>query len=258
MRRDVTGCSRVLTVLVLFALSVPVLAAAAGAGQDNDRGAVGIFPTSSVPYGRTYGDWMAAWQQWATSMPYTNHPLFDTADPSTGQSGPVWFLGGKFCALGETCGSNHVVRQITVPAGTALFFPIFDVEVSAVEMGGGDANNAAIKDINGLRQAAASWAAMALNLSLEVDGVEVPHLQRRFHVQSSAFGFYLPKDDIFTAVGEGTFTEGYYFPGVDDGFYVMLEPLAPGRRHTIHFHAEFPGSPDNWVLDGTYHVHVQR
>ena len=258
MRRRFKGLSAVLAVLVLLALSVLVPSPVAYAQQDHDRGAVNIFPTTSAPYGRTYGDWTAAWQQWATSMPYTRHPLFDSADPSTGQSGPVWFLGGKFCALGETCGSNQVVRKITIPAGTALFFPIFDVEVSAVEMGGGDANNASIKDINGLRQAAESWSEMALNLALEVDGMDVPHIQRRFHVQSNAFGFYLPKDDIFTAVGEGVFTEGYYFPGVDDGYYVMLEPLTPGRSHTIHFHAEYPGSPANWVLDVTYHVQVQR
>ena len=258
MKRQSKEVSRVVIVLFLLALSVSVVSLTAYAGQKDDHGAATTVPTTSVAYGRTYGDWMAAWQQWATSMPSTQHPLFDTAEPSTGQSGPVWFLGGKFCALGETCGTNQVVREITIPADTALFFPIFDVEVSAVEMGGGDANKATPKDINGLRQLAESWALMAFNLSLEVDGVYVPHVQKRFHVQSSAFGFYLPNDNLFTAVGEGTFAEGYYFPGVDDGYYVMLEPLAPGRSHTIHFHAEYPGSPDNWVLDVTYHVRVRR
>ena len=117
MKRHGKGFSGVLTVLVLLALSVLVASPVASGQQDNDRGAASIFPTTSSPYGRTDGEWMAAWQQWATSMPYTHHPLFDSADPSTGQSGPVWFLGGKFCALGETCGNNHVVRESRFPQG---------------------------------------------------------------------------------------------------------------------------------------------
>lgn len=33
-------------------------------------------------------------------MPPAGHPLFDAADRGSGQSGPVWFPGGRFCALG--------------------------------------------------------------------------------------------------------------------------------------------------------------
>ena len=113
-----------------------------------------------------------------------------------------------------------------------------------------------MKDINGLRQAAEQNTDYDTNVSLEVDGVRVPNLAQNFRVQSTVFGFYLPKDDIFTAVGEGTFAPGYYFPGVDDGYYVMLKPLSSGREHTIHFRAEAPHW--NWVLDITYFVQVHR
>src|SRR5262245_57270273 len=55
-----------------------------------------VFPVHSHPFGMTYGQWSAAWWQWATSLSADHHPLFDTADLSTGQSGHVWFLGGTF------------------------------------------------------------------------------------------------------------------------------------------------------------------
>jgi len=252
MKAQFKGISMVFAIALLLALILPVTSQSA----QNDQGGVSVFPADSSPYGRTYGEWMASWQQWATGMPYTHHPLFDTADASTGQSGPVWFLGGKFCSLNApNCGTNNVVRHITIPAGKALFFPIVDTEVSTVETGGGDVNNAnAIKDINSLRQLAEQYTNYATIVRLDVDGTSVP--LQNFRVRSTAFGFYLPQHDIFTAVGEGTFTPGDYFPGVDDGYYVMLEPLSAGRQHTIHFHAEEPNF--SWILDITYFVQVQR
>lgn len=218
--------------------------------------AVKIFPADSTPYGRSYGEWMAAWQQWATSIPATSHPLFDTAPADKGQSGPVFFLGGKFCPIDSECHTDSVVRKITVPPGKALFFPIMDAEYSTVETGGGSMDGPnAIADINGLRQAAEQAVNIYTNLSLEVDGVKVRNLEA-FRVQSSAFEFYLPEDDIFTAIGEGSFTPGYYFPGVDDGYYVMLEPLAAGKEHIIRFHGEAPIW--SWVLDVTYRITVDK
>lgn len=242
MNTRLKGISTFLIVLLTTVLTVSSAFANSNAGPN-------IFSTDSAPYGRSYGEWMASWQQWATSIPASAHPLLvDTAPGETGQSGPVWFLGGKFCAVSnQNCGTSNVVRQITIPAGTALFFPIIDGEFSTLETG--------IKDINGLRQMAYSYANGAKNLSLEIDGINVPNLQN-FRVQSTVFGFYLPPDDFFTAVGEGPFTPGDYFPGIDDGYYVMVKPLTAGRQHTIHFHAEQPDY--GFVLDITYFVNVQR
>ena len=39
-----------------------------------------VVNPSSVAYGRTYGEWSSAWQQWALSIPVAHHPLFDNDD----------------------------------------------------------------------------------------------------------------------------------------------------------------------------------
>jgi hypothetical protein len=56
----------------------------------------GVIPPHAKPYGMTYGEWSAKWYQWQYSLPVDQHPLFDTADCSEGQTGKVWFLGGTF------------------------------------------------------------------------------------------------------------------------------------------------------------------
>src|SRR5262245_11884284 len=53
-----------------------------GPGANNP----GVLPPQSNPYGASYGEWSAKWWQWAFSMPHTDHPLFDTAPVSEGQS----------------------------------------------------------------------------------------------------------------------------------------------------------------------------
>src|SRR5690242_15482225 len=79
--------------LAIFVLTSPVTSCVATAqGNPNP----GVIPVNASPYGATYGEWSARWWQWAFSLPVDHHPLFDTADCSAGQSGPVWFLGASF------------------------------------------------------------------------------------------------------------------------------------------------------------------
>src|SRR5690242_17543598 len=92
-------------------------------------GAAQVISPGSVVGGRTYSEWAAAWEQWALSIPATAHPLFDSppgnpADCSTGQmtpdgkTGPVFFLGGKFCrSNANSCTPGTATRRCTVPAG---------------------------------------------------------------------------------------------------------------------------------------------
>jgi len=225
-------------VLVLAVLATPIAVAQF------------VVDPNAVAYGRTYGEWSAAWQQWALSVPVANHPLFDNGDCSVGQSGPVWFLGGKFCAIGNpNCGTSNVVRSCTIPAGKALHVAVVNAEWSVLEM------NDPKFQIADLRSLAAGFIDGATNISLTLDGMKIPHLKNNFRVQSSAFIFTIPDDNLFNAVGEGPYLGGSYFPGVDDGIYVMLSPLRPGP-HQVHFHTYVPAY--NFTLDITYNLTVTK
>jgi hypothetical protein len=257
MRKHMWAVVVMILVIVsgLLVLGVPSILAG-----DNDREEPKVFDRDSVVYGRTFGEWSAAWEQWADSIPVANHPLFDNGDCSVGQSGSVWFLGGKFCANNATnCGYTGIVRQCTVPAGKALYFPVLNSEDSALEEKYFPTGTTSKTQIAELRSYVESGIDGATNFSCDVDGAEIAHLKRRFRVQSSAFGFTLPADNYFKAVypspGSASFTAGKYFPAVDDGVYVMLAPLSPGH-HVIHFAGSFPIY--SFSLDITYHLTVTK
>jgi hypothetical protein len=229
-------------VLALVVLAVPSIMAQSAGPK--------VIKPDSVAFGRTYSEWSAGWWQWALSIPVKNHPLFDNGDCGVGQSGSVWFLGGKFCATDATnCGTNNIVRACNLPAGKALYVGGLNAENSALEL---NDPKAQIADLRSYSAAAMDGAA---NLVFEIDGAAIPHLQDRFRVQPTAFGFTIPDDNLFTAIGEGNFTGGAYFPAVDDAVYVMLSPLPPGP-HQVHFHAALPVY--NFTLDITYQLMVAK
>src|SRR5713101_9232359 len=84
---------KLIAVLIVLGLIVAV-PGVPGAFAKNPN--PGVLPPQSHAFGMTYGEWSAAWWQWAFSLPVDHHPLFDTADCSAGQSGKVWFLGASF------------------------------------------------------------------------------------------------------------------------------------------------------------------
>jgi hypothetical protein len=259
-----------------------VLGFAAPALADNQWGqGYPVIPRESVAFGKTYGDWAAAWWQWALSMPPTNSPLYDTAGCGGGQTGldgntgPVFFLGGKYCVAGSSCTPGVVTRACTVPAGKALFFPVVNVEDTVLEEGTNptpecnptNASPPPPTTINCLRQAVLDAMDTAANLSLQIDSQSIPNdvLKTYFREQSPVFDFTLPNatNNLFVNGGEGPFTgcslapagvPGTCFIGVDDGVYVMLSPLSAGS-HTLHFLGTI--QQFNFSLNITYHLTVQ-
>src|SRR5262249_33125691 len=102
MKRTARWFGMVWVVAVVVAMASPAHAQRGHIAADNGSGArgnPGVLPPSSNPYGRSYGEWGAAWWQWALSLPLSESPLNDPtgAHIAAGQSGPVWFLSGTFC-----------------------------------------------------------------------------------------------------------------------------------------------------------------
>ncbi len=210
-----------------------------GAGDPNP----GVIPPNAEAYGMTYGEWSAKWWQWAYSLPVNQNPFFDEngncSHGANGQLGPVWFLTGVVNVSGTA------VRNCTVPAGKALFFPILNVECSTLEGNGSTEAE--------LRACTASFMDLVTNVAAEIDGVSIQNLQD-YRAASPLFTFGpLPDNNVLQLFGFDA-PAGATSVSVADGFYLMLAPLSVGQ-HTIHYSGTF-GPPINFTLDITYHLTI--
>ena len=233
---------KTLTKYLQFAVltgALPLLLASAVAAQNPNPT---VLPPNSKAHGMSCDEWGDAWWQWALSIPADVNPLLDSTGEfaAVGQSGSVWFLAG-------TQGGT-VERTVTVPAGKALFFPIFNsVWVNFPELGDdpwSEVQEAFARALIG------DSVDNAPPLSCEIDGRPVKNITA-YRCQTPDDGEYLvdiPQDDIW---GLTTFFEldpGWYGPSVSDGYFLMLAPLSAGQ-HTIHFAAD-------GFLDVTYNITV--
>ncbi|MDB5059942.1 MAG: hypothetical protein JWO59_3414, partial [Chloroflexi bacterium] len=213
--------------LVVLLLAVPVRGTRA-AGNTNP----GILPPESKPYGLTYAQWSVGWWQWALSIPTSDNPLLDQtgANCRAGQSGHVWYLAGLFNASGT------VTRFCTVPVGTALFFPIFNIECDTTPP------PIQLDQCPGLL---APIFAGITSLKGDIDGRAIDSLttkscpqvqgnvfvlgQPSYCVASEPYAVTLPANNLEGAP-PGT------YQAVNEGVYLLLTPLSAGT-HTIHFAA---------------------
>jgi hypothetical protein len=239
----ISGCLLAAILGITPAVSLAGVPGARSLPNNSGNSNPAVLPVQSHAYGLSYSEWSARWWQWFFSLPIDSSPLFGTADCSFGQSGPVWFLGG-----GPSPRPN-----CTVPAGTALFFPIINAECSNLE-----GNGTTDSDLRGCANFIESLIDPA-TLNATLDGVPLTSLSQ-YRVQSPLFTFGpLPANNLITyfciAQGEGcpAAPAGTTGISVSDGFYLMLHPLPPGS-HTLHFHGEIPVA--NFVVDMTYHLTV--
>ena len=174
----------------------------------------------------------AQWWEWALSIPTGQNPMLDLTgeDCMVGQRGDLWFLAGVFAANG-----GAVTRACSVPEGKTLFFPVINsVNTNTPDCGQGGVNFNVKKLISLIKP----FIDAAHDLSVKVDGRRLYGQQIR-RVLSLPFATAIPADNVFGPDACGTATPlpaGIYSPSMDDGYYVLLPPLKPGR-HTLAFHA---------------------
>lgn len=216
----------------LLALGLGAALATTVAAKDANPAAT-IFPPASEPYDMTYGEWAAAWQQWAFGVPAPGNPLLDEKGDAAanGQSGPVWFLAGNF--------GGTTTREITVPRNVGLFFPVvnsFFVRTEETEP----------TDIDGIRDIIVPPLADA-QFACEIDGQPVANLAS-YYTETPLFDQTFPADNIFGLAPDT------YGPAMNAGYYLMLKPLRVGE-HVIHFTGAVPFY--NFSLDVTYKITVK-
>ena len=194
-----------------------------------------VIQQDQIAYGRSMAEWTAAWWQWAFSVPASHHPLFELGECSVGQSGPVWFLGGKFCQTGQTCPST-ATRSCTIPRTKAILFPLANVEDSAPEEPNWGCGNGMAPLVSGtiaeMRACIEYWTNQDGELYAFLDGAPLVTNKEKMRVRSVEYAVTMPDDNLLNAIGEGPFAGGTYSPAVDDGYYVMLSPL-PAGVHTL-------------------------
>jgi hypothetical protein len=160
-----------------------------------------------------------------------------------GQRDVVWFLAGTFVTA--TTPTN---RNCSIPGNATLFFPIANSININVPFMCGQQESLSVAQ---LRAASKMFIDGVNIMSVTVDSVDYKSKLQR--IRSEVFAGALPLDNLFNLLcGDGIPSAGIYSPAVDEGYYLLLQPLAPGN-HTIHFTVE---GPMNFVQDVTYTVTV--
>lgn len=246
--------TRKTTLLAAFAVLATCAALLAAAAP-----AFAASPDVGKTYGRTFGEWSAAWWQWLLSIPASENPLNAVdgeVDCTLGQSGPVWFLAGA--APGTTA-----VRSCTVPRGKALFFPAVNL---AFTYSPGETLNVVEKRaiLDGvLNDTEPGFLAdfgfpgsRVCEVGITLNGEPTLYSVPTARVQSPAFPLVASDEPVLNFPPGPVDDEA-----VSDGFWALLPPLSPGE-HTLRISGRFceidsfETHPFFGALDVTYHLTV--
>jgi hypothetical protein len=188
-----------------------------------------------MPYARLAADW---WQ-WVLETPTADNPLLDTTGQfcEVNQKGKYWFLAG-------TLGSGVANRICTIPSGKSLFFPVVNLVYGAYLT-----DPPGTKRIGYMRSLISSIADCT-NVSATLDGAPVTIV----HERSIPFVLHLPEDNLFGATRDQV-KNLMVSPSVDEGDYVLLNPLSPGN-HTVVFE-NTPVPNCTFPLKVTYSLYIE-
>ena len=179
-------------------------------------GLASLFSIDSNPFGMSFKDWTVRWWQWALSIPQSENPLSDESGKHCNQNqnySNVWFLAGNPGGKSE--------RQCTIPAGKAILIPIINIECSKAEE--------PTMDQSQLIKCTTEWIDTVRDLTLKVDGTQLPILQEYRINSSGLFDVSFPLNNIYSVSAGDT-------SRTSDGYWAFLKPLSPGT-HKIEFTA---------------------
>jgi hypothetical protein len=223
---------------ILIATVLAVCATATTALAAGNQGNPGILPPHAKFRGLSYGEWGALWWTTAFSIPVVNddHLLFSGG--TFGGDKGVMFLAGV--------GGGPAI-EVTIPPGTALFFPVINAECSVLEPDPFHGDDEA-----SLRACANGHMDNTSDLFAVIDGVPVNNLES-YRVESPLFVFGpLPEGNLFDYFGLDA-PDGTTSAAVDAGVYLLLAPLSVGT-HTIDFGGTFDQL--GFSIDTSYIINV--
>jgi hypothetical protein len=229
--------------LVMISMCQPALADATNSG---------VYSTDSKPFGTPYADWTAKWWQWLVSIPTPSNPVNDTTGKNcmVGQDGPVWFLAGPTAGYEAFGGPHTVERSCTIPSGKAILFPVINSQCNFLQYHFyskhplSELMNCANEGLDGVDYS---------SLQASIDGLKLQQLGQ-YRIASSPFNTTLPKNHILPSwVKPGNTTMA------SDGFWVFLQPLAPGNHELRFGGLTRIGYTDDldFMTNTTYHLPVR-
>lgn len=226
--------------------SAPELSATSTEVSDRDNANSKVYPRTAKPHGQSYTEWSVNWWHWALSMPCATNPIFDPSGTKAGnnQSGPVYYLAGS--------GVGQVTRNVTIPHGKDIFFPVFNVIIDypcAPDPAWEPAPGQTVEEL----LMSLGWLMDMVNLSnmeVKLDGTTLdnPGSYRFFPPHSFKFTGDPDLANCFDWCINGDEQDGW-----SDGYWIMLKPLSKGQ-HTLHFHAEV--TEWGWIQDVTYNITI--
>jgi hypothetical protein len=189
----------------------------------------------------------AGWWQWGLSKPLDTNPLFDSytggpqcdGQPLTDTLSKEWFLGGSL-------GGGAVERTCTVPTGTQLFFPAFNIAVIRNPADPGDTEAHLFDQAHGYVDA--TVADPDFSMVVTVDGKAVP----KKNIVRAEAGLFSGKSPLLVSE---TNPSGSY-EAVADGYWVTLPALSRGK-HTIAWKVSAPNADTDPFTEGVQHFAAQ-
>jgi hypothetical protein len=243
--------TKICVLLLVVVLTAMALAAPMAVAKQTNPG---VIPPQALPAGMSYGDWAAAWWQWALRNPYDANALNDATGAKAGvdQHGKAWFLAGTIDQSPSPTDPSVYIgvaeRTCTVPHGKMIFFPIVNTECSTAEGNGStEAELAAMCDY---------YIQHAAGLKVTVDGRDLRDLTA-YRGTSGLYQLWWPSDPVLAmpAITEAT-------TSVADGYWIMLAPLSTGK-HVLHWEGNMTFTQAADGFDGvfaqniTYHLTVK-
>jgi hypothetical protein len=223
--------------LLVSMLSIMVLTVAMVVPAEAARSADSmVIPPQASAFGKSYGEWSAAWWNWVLMTPADKNPLMNEgASCAENQDGQVWMLVGSF-------GEDPVTRTCTIPTGKAILIPIINTAWIAFP---GETDE---DWVNGIKLAE-DWVASVDMDSLKflINGAPVSNLAA-YEVE--------PTELVYGPLPEGAIWElpaGLEAKLYSVGFYVLIKPLPPGS-YTVHLE----GANASFSQNVTYELTVAK
>lgn len=197
-----------------------------------------------------YAQKARAWTRWALEQPWSTGPVLDPDGSACAseQHGNTWFLAGT--------NGGPVVRECTIPAGKALFFPLVNYWLSPpadyYEM------YPEQEWIDYATELFAEKRASTCELTLRIDGQDLlPDLETMdeelYVIVLEPFSVVLGEDSWATKYGG--------LPGAREtfvhGHWALLEPLPPGD-YTLELGGELCNDAGGFSTSATYTLHVEE